>query len=54
MTHKIHRPVLIAHIKSLAIGPTNEEFITPSMALKIVDFIHLLNHRMAITSEVSR
>lgn len=54
VTHKIQRPVLIAHIKSLAIGPTNEEFITPSMAFKIVDFIHLLNHRMAITSEVSR
>ena len=49
----IPRDLLIGYIKALDAQSTNESFITPSMAIKIIDYVHRLNHGTAVISEVS-
>ncbi len=52
-TYKIQRSVLIGFIEGLAADKsTAEAFITPEIAMKIIDFVHLLNHKTSVSSEV--
>jgi hypothetical protein len=49
----IPRHILVDYIKSLGSSTTDESFITPGMAFKAVDFVHLLKYRTGVNDNVS-
>jgi hypothetical protein len=51
--HTILRRILIEYIKALGASTMDEAFISLAMSLKIIDFVHFLNHRTGLTSDVS-
>lgn len=51
--HSIPRSILIDYIKSLGDSTGNESFISPVIAAKTIDFVHILKHRTGVPSDVS-
>jgi hypothetical protein len=51
-THMIQQSMMIQYINNLAPASTNEAFITPVLATKVINYVHLLNNRMGVTDEV--
>lgn len=52
--YKIPRSSIIDFIQSLRQHKGNDSFITPSKALKIIDYCHLLVSRTPIQKEVNK
>jgi hypothetical protein len=50
--HTIPRNILVDYIKSLGDSTTNESFISPAIAVKIIDFVYFLNHRTGVSNDV--
>ncbi|CAM4925839.1 unnamed protein product [Rotaria socialis] len=49
----VPRGIFIDYIKSLNTRTEEEAFITPNVAIQIIDFVNLLYHRTAVTTETA-
>lgn len=51
--HCIPRHILVGYVKALGPSTTDESFITPGMAFRVVDFVHLLKYRVGVNDDAS-
>ena len=56
IVHSIQRGLLVSFIEQLTPGPKdvqNDSFITPPLAKRTIDYVHLLQHGASVPDDVS-